>query len=34
MINTYWLMLALAIIMSMAGQTMLKAGSQADTFMH
>jgi small multidrug resistance pump len=34
MINTYWLMLALAIIMSMAGQTMLKAGSQADTFTH
>ncbi len=30
----YWLMLWAAIVMSMAGQTMLKAGAQADTFMH
>ncbi len=30
--NVYWLMLSAAIAMSMAGQTMLKAGAQADTF--
>jgi len=33
-VNIYWLMLSAAIAMSMAGQTMLKAGAQADTFMH
>jgi len=30
----YWLMLSAAIAMSMAGQTMLKSGARADTFMH
>jgi len=32
--NIYWVMLFGAIFVSMAGQTLLKAGSQADTFMH
>ncbi len=30
--NTYWTVLFAAIFLSMAGQTMLKAGSQAATF--
>jgi multidrug transporter EmrE-like cation transporter len=33
-LTPYWLVLWVAIAMSMAGQTMLKAGAQADTFMH
>jgi len=32
--NVYWLVLFAAIFVAMAGQTLLKAGSQADTFMH
>jgi multidrug transporter EmrE-like cation transporter len=32
--SLYWLVLFAAIAISMAGQTLLKAGAQADTFLH
>jgi multidrug transporter EmrE-like cation transporter len=33
-VSLYWLVLFGAIAVSMAGQTLLKAGAQADTFIH
>jgi small multidrug resistance pump len=32
--NIYWLLLFAGICISMVGQTLLKAGAQADTFWH